>query len=395
MICALLETAVGEDKMAGSGSLGQATNQATADVMTEVQVVEWCTKVTSLLLDLPGKFEKKVTKEDGAVWANEQIAALRDGLGGIQVTIVKLLAARIDKLPTQLEAGIRAASKSTVDGVTASFQATMSTNSRPTMADIVKRNTNVLILKPADGDQTVHRKSNRELTELGNVMRAALGPTTNQVKLGGIHATANNGAVCEFATVEDRDEAKAALERCTDVTKYLVSLPRKPQVVIKFVPQETTEEELLEAIAKCPGVEVDDCKVIKQLGKDTQPTRPYLVEVSKQGKAMLLMKKHLMVNGFSRCLVEEKSNQCFACYGFGHIAASCKLQRCGKCSSVEHQTKDCTSQIMKCCNCLNKKIDGPAHAAFQTWLCPVAKSSISSVPRQLSLVKNGGRAQAR
>ena len=68
------------------------------------------------------------------------------------------------------------------------------------MADMVKRNSHVLILKPMEqGEINGHRKNNRELAELSNAMKAALGHANNQVKLGGIRGATNNGAVCEFA----------------------------------------------------------------------------------------------------------------------------------------------------------------------------------------------------
>ena len=219
----------------------------------------------------------------------------------------------------------------------------------------------------------------------------------NQIKLGGIRATARNGVVCEFATKNDRDVAKAALDQCSNVTKYQVSLPKKPRVIVKFVPQNATEEDVLDAIGNCPGVYRGNCAVIKKLGKDDRLTRPYLVEVSDDDEEALLLKKHAIVCGFNRCLIEEQSNQCFSCYGFGHFAAQCTAQRCGKCACAEHQTKDCTANNLKCCNCMEKKVNTAnviAHGAFQTWLCPVAKSASVSFSRQATIAKNGIRAHA-
>ena len=104
-------------------------------------------KVNNFMQDLPTRFElnAKFGDESGKSWATRHATDFRNGINRIQMTLVQLMAERIDKLPMQLEAGIRAASKSTVDEVTASFQATMS---KPTMAEVIKRNPNVLILQP-------------------------------------------------------------------------------------------------------------------------------------------------------------------------------------------------------------------------------------------------------
>ena len=109
------------------------------------------------------------------------------------------------------------------------------------------------------------------------------------------------------------------------------------------------------------------------------------------------MKKHLMVCGFHRCVFEERLTQCFACFGFGHLAAQFnRTPHCGKCSSNDHQTEECTEQVLKCCNCSEKKVradPGNQHGAFMTWLCPVATSFMSGEAGLIKAGKNGNRAQ--
>ncbi|GAU90484.1 hypothetical protein RvY_02892-2 [Ramazzottius varieornatus] len=338
--------------------------------MTPLEIADWCTAVGSFFKYVQTKV---LMKESAKV--KEDVILLSTGLLKVQGSIVKMLVEKIDQLPTKIEDGIRDATKQAAKDVQSSYQTTAA---KQTFADMVKRNPNVLILKPVDGEENNgHRKSNRELTELGSKVKEALGPGSNQVKLGGIRSTANNGAVYEFATKEDRDKAKIALENCTPATKYSVSLPRKPQVVNKFDPQDVTEEEILGAVADCPGVEAVDCAVVKKMGRDDQVTRPYLLEVSEQNKLALLTRGYVLVNGFIKCRIEENSIQCFACFAFGHIAANCKQHRCGKCASNDHKTRDSSSLDVKCCKCVEKKVDMqnvPKHGAFQIRLCPVAKA---------------------
>ncbi|GAU89291.1 hypothetical protein RvY_01857 [Ramazzottius varieornatus] len=219
-----------------------------------------------------------------------------------------MLAEKIDQLPAKIKDGIRNATKQAAKDVQSSYQTTAA---KQTFADMVNRNPNVLILKPVDGEENNgHRKSNRELTELGSKVQAALGPESNQVKLGGIRSTANNGAVYEFATKEDRDKAKISpreLHCCDEI------------LVIKFVPQDVTEKEILGAVADSSGVEADDCAVVKKMGRDDQVTRQYLLEVSEQNNLALLTRGYVLVNGFIKCRIEEKSIQCFACFAFATL----------------------------------------------------------------------------
>ncbi|GAV01435.1 hypothetical protein RvY_12148 [Ramazzottius varieornatus] len=221
--------------------------------MTPVEIADWCTSVGDFFKTVQTKVFAKDTAK-----VKEDILLLSSGLLKVQGSILRMLAEKIEQLPAQIEDGIRNATKQAAQEAQSTFRTTAVKNM---FADMVKRNPNVLILKPVDGEeQNGHRKSNRELTELGSKVKTALGLESNQVELGGIRTTANNGAVYEFATREDRDKAKTALENCSATTKYTVSRPRKPQVVVKFVPPDVTETELLTAVSDCPGVESDECR---------------------------------------------------------------------------------------------------------------------------------------
>ncbi|GAU94078.1 hypothetical protein RvY_05915-3 [Ramazzottius varieornatus] len=181
--------------------------------MAPVEIADWCTSVGDFFKTVQTKVFAKDTAK-----VKEYILLLSSGLLKVQGSIVRMLAEKIEQLPAQIEDGIRNATKQAAQEAQSIFRTTAVKN---TFADMFKRNPNVLILKPVDGgEQNGHRKSNRELTELGSKVKTALGLESYQVKLGGIRSTANNGAVYEFATREDRDKAKTALENCSATTKY-------------------------------------------------------------------------------------------------------------------------------------------------------------------------------
>lgn len=366
----------------------ESTNQATVSPMDPTQVIEMCQKISRFLVDIPN-FLPMTTNKDQLALMKEQLPELQDGIGKVQLALVKLLSGKIDALPAQIELGIRAASNAIVTRVAPPVQ---SAGQKPTMADVVRRNANVLIPKPvARGEENNHRMNNRELSEMGHRMKEALGPAINEVKLGGLRSTAGNGIVCEFASKDDRDMAKAALEGSGLTAQYQVRIPKKPQIVLKFIPLDATDEDVLGAVGRCAGVDRSTCAIVRKLGRDDRDNRPYLLELSEEDKKALLAKKYVMV-GFARCLVEERSMHCFACFGLGQFAAHCKNKsHCGKCASVEHTARDCTSQTIKCFRCVDKKASADVcvnHSAFQTWACPAVKGSLSS-----NAGKNQNRAQ--
>ena len=57
--------------------------------------------------------------------------------------------------------------------------------------------------------------------------------------------------------------------------------------------------------------------------------------------------------------------RCFNCQGFGHVARLCKSQNpvCGKCTSKEHNTKECTvaPNNFKCFHCGENHQTGNRH----------------------------------
>lgn len=72
--------------------------------------------------------------------------------------------------------------------------------------------------------------------------------------------------------------------------------------------------------------------------------------------------------------VQEHFNlaMCFNCSGFGHVAKHCKdKQCCHKCGG-EHRSKDCTTESLRCPNCIKMKYDQDlCHHSARDNKCPV------------------------
>ncbi|KAF8770189.1 hypothetical protein HNY73_017751 [Argiope bruennichi] len=71
--------------------------------------------------------------------------------------------------------------------------------------------------------------------------------------------------------------------------------------------------------------------------------------------------------GYLHCSVRPhipNSLRCFKCQRFGHSQPSCRgTVRCAKCAEIGYDSKTCTSETLKCFNCL------AAHPAFSR-TCP-------------------------
>ena len=69
--------------------------------------------------------------------------------------------------------------------------------------------------------------------------------------------------------------------------------------------------------------------------------------------------------------------QCYKCQEFGHSATRCNNnQICAKCSG-NHHTRDCTSAILKCNNCVRRGFTETNHKTKDVHNCMVYKEEIS------------------
>jgi hypothetical protein len=110
--------------------------------------------------------------------------------------------------------------------------------------------------------------------------------------------------------------------------------------------------------AQNPELGLGDMNSIKPLFK-TGPRDKYyshwVIETDPDTFNMMENKKVYL--GMSRCSVKLYKNlpQCFKCQKFGHTALKCKMKDpvCKKCAG-NHDSRECTSETIKCSNCGGK-----------------------------------------
>lgn len=117
-----------------------------------------------------------------------------------------------------------------------------------------------------------------------------------------------------------------------------------------------------------------------------------VVEVDIETYNCMLAAKKVNVE-FDRCIVVPAINvlRCFKCGEFGHKSMECKNnEKCSRCS-LDHKTSECTSDVLKCINCVNinktRKLNLEVnHAAFSSE-CAVYKKLLNKKKNSLNFTK--------
>ncbi|GFX80693.1 uncharacterized protein TNCV_499601 [Trichonephila clavipes] len=141
--------------------------------------------------------------------------------------------------------------------------------------------------------------------------------------------------------------------------KASVPKKRNPAIIIKNVPNEVKNEDLLKVITEQnPEIVVDDesirqCRVRFTL-KTFQHTRHVVIETHPTVRKSILRQTRLKII-WSACDVDDFLiiNRCFNCLGYNHRADECNnALACFHCSG-EHKGQDCPNRdAAACTNCI-------------------------------------------
>ena len=97
------------------------------------------------------------------------------------------------------------------------------------------------------------------------------------------------------------------------------------------------------------------------------------VRVSEEVRKRIYNANNKLNIGLRSCPVFDEFfiKKCNKCQKFYHYKDECKAEKvvCGKCCG-EHDTKDCTSTVAKCYNCVQAKHEDTNHATSY-YKCPV------------------------
>ena len=192
----------------------------------------------------------------------------------------------------------------------------------------------------------------------------------------------NTVFVC--SSVDSRDKLRDEIVKNIPDVSYKAPPPLRPVITVVGFDKECDTDDLNDAIVyqnhfikdflafnNCELSDHVEHIATKPLKKNNDLSQA-LFRVSPAFRDLLQKFDNKITIGSMRCKIYDRHNlkRCNNCYDFGHFAAHCKSPSvCGKCASTEHETKDCTSKIYKCINCIRHNFKDINHPAF-SHKCP-------------------------
>ncbi|GBM60131.1 Putative protein in type-1 retrotransposable element R1DM [Araneus ventricosus] len=198
-----------------------------------------------------------------------------------------------------------------------------------------------------DGNQKMEKKG------LEHLLREEL--SCNEVNLSNIKPVRNNGIAI---TCKKEGDAQAILDKIanTESLNKLITArrPKKrhPSIIIYGISDQTTNEELQDALRHRTGIE-NDIKLRFKLRGRTEGTSHWVFETPSDKFQKNSMIKKLPIN-WSMHNVREcfHIKKCQRCQAYGHLVNNFKNIKpfCGFCGN-RHQTSQCRATVACCINC--------------------------------------------
>ncbi|GBL92256.1 Putative protein in type-1 retrotransposable element R1DM [Araneus ventricosus] len=195
-----------------------------------------------------------------------------------------------------------------------------------------------------DGNQKMEKKG------LEHLLREEL--SCNEVNLSNIKPVRNNGIAI---TCKKEGGAQAILDKIanTESLNKLITArkPKKrhPSIIIYGISDQTTNEEIQDALRHRTGIE-NDIKLRFKLRGRTEGTSHWVFETPSDEFQKISMIKKLPIN-WSMHNVREffHIKKCQRCQAYGHLVNNCKNIKpfCGN----RHQTSQCRATVACCINC--------------------------------------------
>lgn len=202
--------------------------------------------------------------------------------------------------------------------------------------------------------QTVYikPKTRQENAKTTKEIKEKIDPSSLSLKVDKI-SNRNEGAIAincigEESVQKIESEVKQKLGEKYDVK---IITKKRPQIMITDMSEMWKSEELEVAIKKQNNLNgtVKCVKVFKNKNRDVHSA---IVELEMCNYKQIIEKKKINI-GWEKCRVFEhlNLNRCYKCWGYHHVAKNCKnCIKCAKCGE-NHDTRECSSAILKCVNC--------------------------------------------
>ena len=211
----------------------------------------------------------------------------------------------------------------------------------------------------------------------------------------------NGNIVMKFESNSKLIEAKKKLDESKEEWfEPMVGTKLNPKIRICNVPkQENTAEAI--AVMLCKNSWLNNAfgkdeeleqefKMVAVEEDRTRNVKHYIIKCSPRIRNLLHKNRDEIFTEFVKCNIKDKYHvwQCYRCQGFGHKqndnkGKPCELPKaCPKCTSSDHDLKDCTDNAVVCCvNCKNAGISDPEalkHRA-NSFKCPKFKDEITKI----------------
>jgi hypothetical protein len=236
------------------------------------------------------------------------------------------------------------------------------TDNKQLYADVVKVNNTVEVNKNVSNNNPVlllkAKDKNVKRTQIKDVLRKKIDPTL--VPVNGM-LNAADGAV--LVQCKSKDFLKIVEDEIVQKMgeDYEVKIPneKKPRAkIINIYDVNNCEtDDFKDAIVKQNNEifeSVDQINIVKIISAKKNNYKHLIIETNPDIFRKMMEVKKLNV-GWNKCAVLESVDltRCFKCSMYGHIEKYCKKEMvCPKCAG-NHKVHDCTSETVKCANCLN------------------------------------------
>lgn len=224
-----------------------------------------------------------------------------------------------------------------------------SVNKNSSYADQLKNSEPVLLIVPKD--------TNQDYIETKSDLIKNISPT--KISVDTVRKAANGAIVVQCKDQESSNILKtSATNKLSEKYDIKTPSPRNARLKIVNISEKPDDEDIVARIKKQNTfvTETATIKVIKTLENTRYTNTNYTVIIETDTATYNEIIKHEKLSiGWDRCRVFEHIyiSRCYRCLGFNHSSKVCtKKQACIKCGG-EHERKDCTSDDVKCINCLN------------------------------------------
>lgn len=314
-----------------------------------------------------------------------ELSAVRDMMTRFEfytkkvVLQMKEMTENVEKLMTKFEEKIDTVNVKLEDVATMK-QAEQASSETGMWVDVVKRKSkqakkNLLVVRTEDGEEKVIERKK-------DVSRALEGVQVTDARF-----TKAGNIVMNFENEHIRDEAAKKLENVNNVTTKVVK-KLKPKIMICNVQKEENQDMIVKTLIErndylqsVSGIENMIEKIfIKQAAGDTLH---YILRCDPRVRELIHKNNDKVKLEWGVYKVRDRYHtlMCYHCQRYGHIQANCIHKDddpyCFKCAG-SHKSRDCTSSVKKCINCMRYKKCDLNHSA-NGYGCSVLQSEIEKI----------------